>query len=182
MNAAGATGVLSGAPADSVDTAAPRDNCIRVYNARTHNLKSISVELPRDTLLVITGVSGSGKSSLAFDTLYAEGQRRYIESLSTYARQFLEQMPRPDCDQITGLPPTIAIEQQAGIGGSRSTVATTTELYDFLRLLFARVGVPHCPRCGCQIQHQTLEQIVGKGTLPGAVRAHPLRGLRARPH
>jgi len=161
MNAAGATGVLSGAPADSVDTAAPRDNCIRVYNARTHNLKSISVELPRDTLLVITGVSGSGKSSLAFDTLYAEGQRRYIESLSTYARQFLEQMPRPDCDQITGLPPTIAIEQQAGIGGSRSTVATTTELYDFLRLLFARVGVPHCPRCGCQIQHQTLEQIVG---------------------
>jgi len=133
---------------------------IRVRHARTHNLKNIDLELPRDQLVVITGISGSGKSSLAFDTLYAEGQRRYIESLSSYARQFLEQMPRPDCDRITGLPPTIAIEQQTSWAGPQSTVATTTEIYDFLRLLFARAGTPLCPRCGEEIQHQTMEQIV----------------------
>jgi len=136
------------------------DEWIVIRRARTHNLKDIDAELPRDSLVVITGVSGSGKSSLAFDTLYAEGQRRYIESLSSYARQFLEQMPRPDCDQILGLPPTIAIEQHTAIGGRRSTVATTTEIYDFLRLLYARAGAPHCPRCGVRIRHQTLEQIV----------------------
>ncbi|MBS3761771.1 MAG: excinuclease ABC subunit UvrA [Planctomycetes bacterium] len=139
----------------------PDDLWIRVHGARTHNLKDIDVRLPRDQFVVITGVSGSGKSSLAFDSLYAEGQRRYIESLSSYARQFLEQMPRPDCDRITGLPPTVAIEQQPEGGGPNSTVATTTEIYDFLRLLFARVGTPHCPRCGAEIEHQTLEQIVG---------------------
>jgi len=139
----------------------PEDNCIHVQNARTHNLKGIEVRLPRDRFIVVTGVSGSGKSSLAFDTLYAEGQRRYIESLSSYARQFLEQMPRADCDQILGLPPTIAIEQEAARAGPRSTVATTTELYDFLRLLYARVGILHCPRCGTEIQHQTLEEIAG---------------------
>ena len=150
---------------------AAEDNCIRVHNARTHNLKSIDVELPRDQFVVITGVSGSGKSSLAFDTLYAEGQRRYIESLSSYARQFLEQMPRPDCDQILGLPPTIAIEQQAAGGGPRSTVATITEVYDFLRLLYARAGVPHCPDCGAEIEHQTLEQIVSSiADLPDGAR------------
>jgi len=146
---------------DGATAEGPADDLwIRVHRLRTHNLKNIDVELPRDRLVVITGISGSGKSSLAFDTLYAEGQRRYIESLSSYARQFLEQMPRPDCDRIAGLPPTIAIEQQAGTAGPQSTVATTTEIYDFLRLLFARVGTPHCPKCGKEIRHQTLEQIV----------------------
>jgi len=133
---------------------------IRLHHVRTHNLRNIDVALPRDRLVVVTGVSGSGKSSLAFDTIYAEGQRRYIESLSTYARQFLDQLPRPDCDRITGLPPTIAIEQRAGPTGAQSTVATTTEIYDFLRLLFARTGTPHCPGCGEEIRHQTIEQIV----------------------
>ncbi|MCD6415836.1 MAG: excinuclease ABC subunit UvrA, partial [Planctomycetes bacterium] len=139
--------------------AAP-DGRIRVLHARTNNLKNIDLALPRDAMVVITGVSGSGKSSLAFDTLYAEGQRRYIESLSSYARQFLEQMPRPDCDMIRGLPPTIAIRQEIRGVGPRSTVATTTEVYDFLRLLYAKLGTPHCPECGTEIQHQTLEQIV----------------------
>ncbi|MFO8008348.1 MAG: excinuclease ABC subunit UvrA [Candidatus Brocadiia bacterium] len=136
------------------------DGHIRVLHARTNNLKNIDLALPRDALVVVTGVSGSGKSSLAFDTLYAEGQRRYIESLSSYARQFLEQMPRPDCDLIVGLPPTIAIQQEMRGASARSTVATTTEIYDFLRLLFARLGTPHCPDCGAEIRHQTLEQIV----------------------
>ncbi len=152
---------------DSVAAALPgesafspeEDGYIRVRNARTHNLKGIDLKLPRDALVVITGISGSGKSSLAFDTLYAEGQRRYIESLSSYARQFLEQMPRPDCDLILGLPPTIAIRQEMTGASPRSTVATTTEIYDFLRLLYARVGTPHCPDCGTAIRHQTLEQI-----------------------
>ncbi|MFW6279922.1 MAG: excinuclease ABC subunit UvrA, partial [Planctomycetota bacterium] len=125
-----------------------------------HNLKNIDVNLPRDRMVVITGISGSGKSSLAFDSLYAEGQRRYIESLSSYARQFLDQMPRPDCDRIAGLPPTVAIEQQDTSAGPNSTVATTTEIYDFLRLLFARAGTPHCPECGARIQNQSLQQIV----------------------
>jgi len=140
--------------------AAAQEGFITVLHARTNNLQGIELKLPRDRLVVITGVSGSGKSSLAFDTLYAEGQRRYIESLSSYARQFLEQMPRPDCDQILGLPPTIAIQQEMKGASPRSTVATTTEVYDFLRLLYARVGIPHCPDCGTPIRHQTLEQIV----------------------
>jgi len=117
---------------------------IRIEGAREHNLKNITVTIPRNKLTIITGLSGSGKSSLAFDTLYAEGQRRYVESLSAYARQFLDQMQKPDVDGIEGLPPTIAIEQRTGSASPRSTVATTTEIYDFLRLLFARCGTPHC--------------------------------------
>src|SRR5438270_8399928 len=121
---------------------------IRIRGARSHNLKNLSLELPRDRLIVVTGLSGSGKSSLAFDTLYAEGQRRYVESLSAYARQFLEQMEKPDVESIEGLSPAIAIEQK-GLGRNpRSTVGTVTEIYDFLRLLYARVGEPHCFKCG----------------------------------
>jgi len=147
--------------AGSLDLLPAEDGYIHVFNARMHNLKGIDVKLPRDALVVVTGISGSGKSTLAFDTLYAEGQRRYIESLSSYARQFLEQMPRPECDMIVGLPPTIAIRQEMRGASPRSTVATTTEIYDFLRLLYARVGTPHCPQCGTEIRHQTVEQIVG---------------------
>jgi excinuclease ABC subunit A len=135
-------------------------NSIIVRGAREHNLKNISVELPRDQLVVITGVSGSGKSSLAFDTLYAEGQRRYVESLSSYARQFLGLMEKPDVDLIEGLSPAVAIQQKAGSKNPRSTVGTTTEIYDYLRLLFARVGVPHCVNCGRPISRQTVQQIV----------------------
>ncbi|MEK6642872.1 MAG: excinuclease ABC subunit UvrA [Planctomycetota bacterium] len=133
---------------------------ISIRGARTHNLANVSLDIPRDRLIVITGLSGSGKSSLAFDTIYAEGQRRYVESLSAYARQFLGQMVKPDVDQITGLPPTIAIAQQSGRSNPRSTVATTTELYDFLRLLYARVGTPHCPQCGKVIARQSVAEMV----------------------
>jgi excinuclease ABC subunit A len=118
---------------------------ISVRGARTHNLKSLNIELPRDKLIVITGLSGSGKSSLAFDTLYAEGQRRYVESLSTYARQFLSLMEKPDVDHIEGLSPAISIEQKSTSHNPRSTVGTITEIYDYLRLLFARAGTPECP-------------------------------------
>jgi len=133
---------------------------IVVLGAREHNLQNINVRIPRDKLVVITGLSGSGKSSLAFDTLYAEGQRKYVESLSAYARQFLEQLSKPDVEHIEGLPPTVAIEQRAGGSNPRSTVATTTEIYDYLRLLFARVGTPHCWVCGRQITSQTVSQMV----------------------
>ena len=133
---------------------------IAVRGAAEHNLKHIDVDIPRDKLVVITGLSGSGKSSLAFDTLYAEGQRRYVESLSAYARQFLQQMQKPDVEYIEGLPPTISIEQRSGLGTPRSTVATTTEIYDYMRLLYARVGEPHCPKCGKPISQQTSQQIV----------------------
>src|SRR4051812_9243267 len=125
---------------------------IRIRGARTHNLKNLSVELPRERLVVITGLSGSGKSSLAFDTLYAEGQRRYVESLSAYARQFLELMEKPDVDLIEGLSPAIAIEQKAASHNPRSTVGTVTEIHDYLRLLFARVGTPYCPEHGLALQ------------------------------
>ncbi len=135
---------------------------IRIRGARTHNLRDISLDLPRDKLIVITGLSGSGKSSLAFDTIYAEGQRKYVESLSAYARQFLGQMAKPDVDQISGLPPTIAIAQRTGRSNPRSTVATTTEIYDYLRLLFARAGTPHCPKCGRRIHQQTVTQMVDR--------------------
>ena len=135
-------------------------NLISIKGARQHNLKSININIPRDQLVVITGVSGSGKSSLAFDTIYAEGQRRYIESLSSYARQFLDQMQKPDVDFREGLPPTIAIEQRTSHTGPRSTVATTTDIYDYLRLLFAKVGTPHCHNCGTLITRQTIEQIM----------------------
>jgi excinuclease ABC subunit A len=133
---------------------------ITIRGARVHNLKNIDVDLPRDELVVITGLSGSGKSSLAFDTLYAEGQRRYVESLSAYARQFLEQMEKPDVDLIDGLSPAISIEQKTTASNPRSTVGTVTEIYDYLRLLFAHVGVPHCPTCGREISSQTPERIL----------------------
>src|SRR3954471_1769158 len=133
---------------------------IIVRGAREHNLKNIDVALPRDRLVVITGLSGSGKSSLAFDTIYAEGQRRYVESLSAYARQFLGQMEKPDVDLIEGLSPAISIDQKGASRNPRSTVGTITEIYDYMRLLFARVGHPHCPNCGREIQQQTVQEIV----------------------
>ncbi len=133
---------------------------IRIRGAREHNLKDVSLEIPRDQLVVITGLSGSGKSSLAFDTIFAEGQRKYMESLSAYARQFLQQMQKPDCDEIEGLPPTIAIEQRGGGSNPRSTVATTTEIYDYMRVLFARTGKPHCWICAEPIAAQSPSQIV----------------------
>ena len=133
---------------------------IRIIGARQHNLQNISLELPRDRLVVLTGLSGSGKSSLAFDTIYAEGQRKYVESLSVHARHFLEQLGKPDVERIEGLPPTLAIEQRAAATNPRSIVATTTEIYDFLRVLFARVGTPYCPKCSRRIHRHTVDQIV----------------------
>src|SRR5579864_979892 len=137
-------------------------NKIVVRGAREHNLKNIDIDIPRDQLVVITGLSGSGKSTLAFDTVYAEGQRKYVESLSAYARQFLEQLQKPDIDEIEGLPPTIAIEQRSASSNPRSIVATTTEIYDYLRVLFARAGTPHCWVCGKPIVSQSSTQIVDK--------------------
>ena len=133
---------------------------IVIRGARQHNLKNISLEIPRNTLTVITGLSGSGKSSLAFDTLYAEGQRRYVESLSAYARQFLDQMERPDVDSVEGLSPSIAIEQKTTTRSPRSTVGTITEIYDYLRVVYSAIGTPHCPKCGKAIARQSTEQIV----------------------
>ena len=133
---------------------------ISVRGARQHNLKNIDVEIPRNSLTVITGLSGSGKSSLAFDTIYAEGQRRYVETLSAYARQFLDQMERPDVDSIDGLSPSISIEQKTTSRSPRSTVGTITEIYDYLRLLYSSIGVPHCPNCGKPITRQSADQIV----------------------
>ncbi|MDN5727591.1 MAG: excinuclease ABC subunit A, partial [Propionibacteriales bacterium] len=140
-------------------TGGARDH-LRVRGAREHNLKDISVELPRDSLIVFTGLSGSGKSSLAFDTIFAEGQRRYVESLSAYARQFLGQMDKPDVDFIEGLSPAVSIDQKSTNRNPRSTVGTITEVYDYLRLLFARAGRPHCPTCGEPVGRQTPQQIV----------------------
>ena len=131
-----------------------------IRGAREHNLGNIDLEIPRDRLVVITGLSGSGKSSLAFDTIYAEGQRRYVESLSAYARQFLGLMEKPDVDSIEGLSPAISIEQRTGAQNPRSTVGTVTEIYDYLRLLFARVGKPHCYKCRRPITRQTVSQMV----------------------
>ena len=133
---------------------------IEIIGARVHNLKSVDVTIPRDKLVVITGLSGSGKSSLAFDTIYAEGQRRYVESLSTYARQFLPQMDKPDIDKIEGLSPAISIDQKTTNRNPRSTVGTVTEIYDYFRLLYARIGIPHCPKCGREIKKQTVDQMV----------------------
>ena len=135
---------------------------LTVKGANVHNLKNINVERPRDKLVVFTGLSGSGKSSLAFDTIYAEGQRRYMESLSSYARQFLGQMDKPDVESIDGLSPAISIDQKTTSKNPRSTVGTVTEIYDYLRLLYARVGVPHCPVCGKEIKTQSIDQIVDK--------------------
>src|SRR6202051_3028609 len=139
---------------------------IVIRGARQHNLKNISLEIPRNTLTVITGLSGSGKSSLAFDTIYAEGQRRYVESLSAYARQFLDQMERPEVDSIEGLSPSIAIEQKTTTRSPRSTVGTITEIYDYLRVVYSSIGTPHCPKCGKPISRQSTDQIV-RSILPG---------------
>lgn len=136
------------------------DNCISVHGAREHNLKNVSITLPRDKLIVFTGLSGSGKSSLAFDTIYAEGQRRYVESMSAYARQFLGQMDKPDVDLIEGLSPAVSIDQKTTARNPRSTVGTVTEIYDYLRLLYARTGTPHCPECGREIRQQTVDEMV----------------------
>ena len=132
---------------------------IVIKGARVHNLKNVDLELPRDKFIVMTGLSGSGKSSLAFDTIYAEGQRRYVESLSSYARQFLGQMDKPDVDLIEGLSPAISIDQKTTNRNPRSTVGTVTEIYDYLRLLYARIGIAHCPKCGKEISKQTVEQM-----------------------
>ncbi|MDR3685882.1 MAG: excinuclease ABC subunit UvrA, partial [Coriobacteriia bacterium] len=137
-------------------------DCIQIRGAREHNLKGFDLEIPRDKLVVITGLSGSGKSSLAFDTIYAEGQRRYVESLSAYARQFLGQMDKPDVDHIEGLSPAVSIDQKTTSKNPRSTVGTVTEIYDYLRLLYARIGIPHCPICGREIRKQTPDQIVDR--------------------
>ena len=137
----------------------PLDRIV-VRGARQHNLKNVDIVIPRDKLVVITGLSGSGKSSLAFDTIFAEGQRRYVESLSAYARQFLQMMEKPDVDSIDGLSPAISIDQKTTSRNPRSTVGTVTEIYDYLRLLYARVGRPHCPVCGRPIAGQSLESIV----------------------
>ena len=133
---------------------------IRIKGASEHNLKKIDIDIPRDEFVVLTGLSGSGKSSLAFDTIYAEGQRRYMESLSSYARQFLGQMEKPDVESISGLPPAISIDQKTTNRNPRSTVGTVTEIYDYFRLLFARIGIPHCPKCGREIRRQTVDQMV----------------------
>lgn len=136
-----------------------RDSII-IKGAKTHNLKNVTVEIPRNKMVVFTGLSGSGKSSLAFDTLYAEGQRRYVESLSSYARQFLGQMEKPEVESIEGLSPAISIDQKTTNNNPRSTVGTVTEIHDYLRLLYARIGVAHCPKCGKEIQKQTVDQMV----------------------
>ena len=135
---------------------------IRIRGARVHNLKNISLSIPHNQLTVITGVSGSGKSSLAFDTIYAEGQRRYVESLSAYARQFLERMEKPDVDEIDGIAPAVAIRQKNTTRNPRSTVATSTECYDFLRLLFARVGQTFCPNCGTRVRKDTVDEVAAR--------------------
>ena len=133
---------------------------IIIKGAREHNLKNVSLTLPREKLIVMTGLSGSGKSSLAFDTIYADGQRRYVESLSSYARMFLGRMDKPDVDEITGLSPAISIDQKTTSHNPRSTVGTVTEIYDYLRLLYARIGIPHCPVCGRVISQQTVDEMV----------------------
>src|SRR3989338_4431640 len=165
---------LSPAQAAALRTAA----VLSVRGARTHNLKNIDLDIPKHALVVITGLSGSGKSSLAFDTLYAEGQRRYVESLSAYARQFLQLMDKPDVDLIEGLSPAIAIEQKAPSHNPRSTVGTVTEIYDYLRLLFARVGKPHCPECGREIKPQSAQQIIDEvSKLPAGTKIQILAPL-----
>lgn len=135
---------------------------IKIRGARANNLKNIDVDIPRDALVVMTGLSGSGKSSLAFDTIFADGQRRYMESLSSYARQFLGQMEKPDVDSIEGLSPAISIDQKTTSKNPRSTVGTVTEIYDYLRLLYARIGIPHCPICGREIRQQSIDEMVDR--------------------
>src|SRR5882762_1381209 len=140
-------------------TAFPSTGAISIQGAREHNLKNLSLDIPRSRFVVITGVSGSGKSTLAFDLLFAEGQRRFLDSMNTYARQFVEQLSRPEVDLITGIPPTVSIEQRTTRGGGKSTVATVTEVYHFLRLLFARIGTQYCPDCHLPVEAQTRDQL-----------------------
>lgn len=148
---------------------------LKIRGAREHNLKNVNVDIPRNKLIVITGLSGSGKSSLAFDTIYAEGQRRYVESLSAYARQFLDLMKKPDVDSIEGLSPAISIEQKTTSQNPRSTVGTITEIYDYMRLLWARIGVPYSPTTGLPIQSQTITQMVDRITaLPAGTKIYIL--------
>src|SRR5205814_4442426 len=145
---------------DSIDIeSAGTENAISIHGAREHNLQNLSVRIPRGKFVVITGVSGSGKSTLAFDLLFAEGQRRFLDSMNVYARQFVEQLSRPEVDLITGIPPTVSIEQRTTRGGGKSTVATVTEIYHFLRLLFARLGTQHCPDCDLPVQSQTRDEV-----------------------
>src|SRR5918997_3735962 len=156
---------------DILQSAARKSGAIVVRGARTHNLKNVDVSLPAGKLIVITGVSGSGKSSLAFDTIYAEGQRRYVESLSAYARQFLERMEKPDVDKIEGICPAIAIRQKNSVRHPRSTVGTTTEIHDYMRLLYARVGRTFCRQCGQEVIRETAEVVAGQlGQLPAGTR------------
>src|SRR5438270_7750214 len=144
---------------DANDQACSSCSSIAIHGAREHNLKNISLEVPRDCFVVITGVSGSGKSTLAFDLLFAEGQRRFLDSMNVYARQFVEQLSRPEVDLITGIPPTVSIEQRTSRGGGKSTVATVTEIYHFLRLLFARLGTQYCPDCQRAVEAQTRDEL-----------------------
>ena len=152
---------------------------IKIRGANEHNLKNIDVDIPRDEFVVLTGLSGSGKSSLAFDTIYAEGQRRYMESLSSYARQFLGQMEKPNVEKIEGLSPAISIDQKSTNRNPRSTVGTVTEIYDYFRLLYARIGVPHCPKCGKEIKKQTVDQMVRSWNCRSARRSSCWRRLCA---
>ena len=162
-----------------------KKNCIRIRGANEHNLKNVDVDIPRDALVVFTGLSGSGKSSLAFDTIYAERQRRYMESLSSYARQFLGQMEKPNVEKIEGLSPAISIDQKSTNRNPRSTVGTVTEIYDYFRLLYARIGIPHCPNCGKEIKKQSVDQMVDQiMALPEGTRlqllAPVVRGRKGR--
>src|SRR3954462_13729613 len=144
---------------NETDPIAATADVIAIHGAREHNLKNLSLAIPRDCFVVVTGVSGSGKSTLAFDLLFAEGQRRFLDSMNVYARQFVEQLSRPDVDLITGIPPTVSIEQRTSRGGGKSTVATVTEVYHFLRLLFARLGTQYCPDCQLPVQSQTRDEL-----------------------
>src|SRR5881227_2619255 len=144
---------------DGTDNLPAADQAIFIHGAREHNLKNLSLCIPRNQFVVITGVSGSGKSTLAFDLLFAEGQRRFLDSMNTYARQFVEQLARPDVDLITGIPPTVSIEQRTSRGGGKSTVATVTEIYHFVRLLFARLGIQFCPDCQAPVEAQTRDEL-----------------------
>src|SRR5262245_32831698 len=153
--------MLRTAVLNATDTTAGALGCIAIHGAREHNLKNLSLEIPRGKFVVVTGVSGSGKSTLAFDLLFAEGQRRFLDSMNTYARQFVEQLARPEVDLITGLPPTVSIEQRTTRGGGNSSVATVTDVYHFIRLLFARLGTQYCPQCEQPVAAQTRDQLAG---------------------
>src|SRR5260221_8552891 len=154
--------------AGQFEASAPPEEAISVFGAREHNLKNLSLRIARGKFVVITGVSGSGKSTLAFDLLFAEVQRRFLDSMNTYARQFVEQLARPDVDLITGIPPTVSIEQRNTRGGGKSTVATVTEIYHFLRLLFARLGTQYCPECQVPVEAQTRDQLARR--LPAEIK------------